>query len=206
MVLRKRMLAVALATAAMGVGLGLAGEASADTVIDFESLRHDDASIMYHGATYSEDGFTLSAPGAFGFGTFGTLETRFSGSTALFNDTPGDTTTLTKDGGGAFDLLSIDIAELNGSVVADVTFIGTLSGGGTVSQTFTLDGVAFAAETFLFSGFTSVVSVAWDQEFPYHQFDNITIANGVSVVPTPGAAAGGMALLALGAIRRRRTA
>ncbi|HUU34317.1 MAG TPA: hypothetical protein VMW48_09650, partial [Vicinamibacterales bacterium] len=148
------------------------------TVIDFEVLRHDDAEIVEHGFQYIEDGFVLDNLSANPFATFGTLESRFSGSTALLNDTVNGVTRLTALGGSAFDLVSIDLTELNGSNVANVTFTGYLAGGGTVSQTFTLDGVAFYPETFVFTGFGNLASVEWTQEDPFHQFDNITIGGG----------------------------
>ncbi|MGB3511209.1 MAG: S8 family serine peptidase [Microcoleaceae cyanobacterium] len=155
-------------------------------IIDFESLKHEDGNIEYHGFNYQEDGFALDNFGSFQFGTFGTLESRFSGSTALFNNTVNGVTRLSAIDNEAFDLVSIDLTELNGSNVADVTFVGELEGGGTVSQTFSLDGNAFDPETFVFNeDFNEVVSVEWEQESPYHQFDNITIEtdNNDSIFP-----------------------
>jgi hypothetical protein len=68
-----------------------------------------------------------------------------------------------------------DLTELNGPKVAKVTFKGKLEKGGSVQQTFTLDGKSFEPETFTFSDdFDEVVSVEWTQVSPFHQFDNIT--------------------------------
>ncbi|MEB3342748.1 S8 family serine peptidase [Okeania sp.] len=149
-------------------------------VIDFESLKNEDSGYQNHGFNYEEDGFALnnlSQP--YPFAAFGTLERRFSGSTALFNNTVNGITRLSATDNQAFDLVSIDITELNGSNVANVTFVGELEGGGTVTQTFTLDGNAFDPETFVFNDdFNQVVAVEWLQESPYHQFDNITIETG----------------------------
>jgi hypothetical protein len=167
-------------------------------LIDFEALKHEDALNVDHGFQYIEDGFQFDEVTANqGLHTFGTLESRFTGSTALFNDTVGGITKLSKFGGGTFDLISIDLAELNGSRIADITFVTDLGH----SQTFTIDGVAFGAETFLFdAGFLGVNFVTWTQETPFHQFDNLVIG-----VPEPSTIALlGLGLLGLGVARRRK--
>jgi hypothetical protein len=149
-------------------------------VIDFESLKHDDGLIRSHGFLYEEDGFVLknlSKP--FPFATSGTKERRFSGSTALFNNTRNGVTILSAENNKSFDLDSIDLTELNGPNVARVTFKGELEKGGSVQQTFTLDGKSFEPQTFTFSDdFDEVLSVQWTQVSPFHQFDNITIKQG----------------------------
>ena len=68
-----------------------------------------------------------------------------------------------------------------------VTFTGTITGGGTVSQAFTTDAVLSTLETFNFTNFTNLVSVDWIQGLPFHQFDNINVtptANSTAV-PEP---------------------
>lgn len=160
-------------------------------VIDFQTLEHIDGGIADHGFTYSEDGFTLnnlSSP--FAFATFGTLESRYLGSTALFNNTIDGVTELVRSDGGTFSLNSIDLGELNGSYNAPVTFVGTLFGGGTISQTFNLD--AFFAtndlssfQTFSFSGFADLTKVSWTQQYAFHQFDNIVTDADGAEVPEP---------------------
>jgi len=168
--------------------------------IDFQSLQHDDTAQTYHGTTYTEDGFTLSAVSLY---SNGTMNPYYQGSTALFFGNQGTIGTLTADNGSAFDLTSIDLAEMDPGT-ATVTFTGHLLGGGTVSQSFTLDGIGGGSgfETFVFSGFTNLTHVDWTNESPFHQFDNIV----VSTVPAPAAAwLLGSGLLGLaGAGRRRR--
>jgi hypothetical protein len=169
--------------------------AAAPVVIDFESLRVVDADVHNRGFTYTEDGYTLNnlATTSFQFATFGTLEPRFPGSTALFNNTGNGVTELVRTGGGAFDLASIELAELNEPVPALVAFTGELFGGGSVNQTFRLDGngPANGLQTFNFTGFNNVVRVTWTQVDPFHQFDNIMIGR----VPEPAS----LALVLMGA-------
>ena len=180
--------------------------------IDFQALEHVDTLQADHGTTYTEDGFTLTGTIPFGgsssFFSNGTLRTTpsvYKGSTALFNGTISGITTLTANSGSAFNLFSIDLAELD-NLTSTVTFTGNLQAGGTVSQAFTMDGISgfgFGFETFNFSGFTNVTSVTWQQFLPFHQFDNIV----VSAVPVPAAVwLFGSGLLGLVGMARRKKA
>ncbi len=96
--------------------------------------------------------------------------------------------------GGLFNLLSIDIAELNMSMnsPASVTFIAQRPGSVMVSKTFTTDGIINGApgdfETFYFGEdfkgvqYVYIAEAAKDSIFSY-SFDNIH----VSAVPIPAA-------------------
>jgi hypothetical protein len=178
--------------------------------IDFESLQHNGVSSVNVGITYSEDDFTITkgAGESSDFATWGTNADQFTGSTAMFNNTVGGITILEQDGGGAFSVESIDLAELLGPSVAHVVFTGTLDGGlGTVAQSFTLDGIAFGAETFDFSlAFAGLVQLEWAQAFPFHQFDNIVLTGSpMPAVPVPAAFwLFGTALIGFIGISRRR--
>ena len=116
-----------------------AASPAATAIIDFEPLKHEDTfNTNLAGKFYTEDGFLITLIGGNNLTTFGTLGERFSGSTALFNNTTNGVTKLTREDGGSFDLNAIDIAELDGDFEVSVTFGGILSGGGSVTQLFTL--------------------------------------------------------------------
>ncbi len=112
----------------------------ANVVLDFESLRHV-ASLTYNYPTYSEDGFNLTS-NEFGYGVVGTQSSQNAGSTTLYEETGNALTTLRKEGRGAFEMQSIDLARRS-NFGFSVTFTGTLGGGGTVSQTITVPGGNF---------------------------------------------------------------
>ncbi|MEM9410544.1 MAG: hypothetical protein AAGA30_05490, partial [Planctomycetota bacterium] len=99
---------------------------------------------------------------------------------------------------------AIDLAEFTtstGPSTAAVTFTGIKTTGGIASQTFVLDGSAFAPQQFIFGDdFSDLVAVVWLQSSPGHQFDNIN----VTAIPEPTSAI----CIALGSfvvlVRRRR--
>ncbi|NCQ90266.1 MAG: PEP-CTERM sorting domain-containing protein [Microcystis aeruginosa TA09] len=173
-------------------------QAAQAVIIDFQSLEQNNSVPNNVGFTYTEAGFTLdnlSTPFPFFF--FGTQEFRYPGSTALLNGTVGGITRLTQNGGGLFDLNSIQLTSLNGNDSVTVNFTGTKADSSTVSQAFTTDAILSTLETFTFnSSFTNLVSVQWIQAFPFHQFDNIN----VTPVPEPSAILGllGLGLLGIG--------
>lgn len=192
--MKNYILSMALVVAALALG---AAPANAVT-IDFQSLEHVDAFPVQHGFLYSEDGFTLSASGAFGFASYGTGATYFPGSTALFNGTTSGVTELALTGGGSFSLVSIDLVELAFANVRGVSFIGDVSGGGVIGQTFALDGME-GAQTFTFPsfiGWDNVIKVSWSNDSAFsHQFDNIVAsATNGTAVPEPAS----LGLLGLG--------
>ena len=177
--------------------------------IDFQLLEHNDASQTIvpgvGGDTYTEDGFTLSSTTLIApLYSYGTDNNNYRGSTGLHIGLQGRNTSLTANNGSAFNLVSIDLGEqISGE--AKVVFTGHLLGGGTVTQSFTLDGVfSFGSgfETFFFSGFNNITSLEWSNESPLHQFDDIV----VSTVPLPAAVwLFGLGLLGLLGVARRRT-
>ncbi len=173
-------------------------QAAQAVIIDFQSLEQNNSNVNDAGFTYTEDGFTLdNLSTSFPFAFFGTQESRYPGSTALFNDTVDGITRLTQNGGGLFDLNSIQLTSLLGDYSVTVNFTGTKADSSTVTQAFTTDAILSTLETFTFnSSFTNLVSVQWIQAFPFHQFDNIN----VTPVPEPSAILGllGLGLLGIG--------
>jgi hypothetical protein len=173
-------------------------QAAQAVIIDFQSLEQNNSNLNGAGFTYTEDGFTLDNLSTFfPFAFFGTQESRYPGSTALFNDTVDGITRLTQNGEGLFDLNSIQLTSLNGDDSVTVNFTGTKADSSTVSQAFTTDAILSTLETFTFnSSFTNLVSVQWIQADPFHQFDNIN----VTPVPEPSAILGllGLGLLGIG--------
>lgn len=157
-------------------------------ILDFQSLETTTPLEFNVGLTYTEKGFTLDSGGSStGFFSYGTQNINYAGSTTLFNNAIGGITPLTQVGGGAFTLSSIDLTNLfnNSNTPVPVTFTGTVSGGGTVTQSFRTDAVLSTLETFNFTNFTNLVSVDWNQGFPFHQFDNINVTPTASATSVP---------------------
>ncbi len=168
-------------------------------VIDFESLEHNDNQQLAildspgpHPAEvtvvsnfeYVEDGYKLvneSGVAQVPFFTVGLSHFGYSGSTALYNDDPNVDTVLTKDGGGAFNLLTMVFAEAwpNRDPGTLVTLNGTRSDGSALSQTFELDGGDISRQTFRPRGFTDLIEVRWREQPDYHQVDDIQLFDGV---------------------------
>jgi hypothetical protein len=113
-------------------------QAAQAVIIDFQSLEQNNSNVNDAGFTYTEDGFTLdNLSTSFPFAFFGTQESRYPGSTALFNDTVDGITRLTQNGGGLFDLNSIQLTSLLGDYSVTVNFTGTKADSSTVTQAFT---------------------------------------------------------------------
>jgi hypothetical protein len=194
---------------------GVAVRAGAETILDFSDVP--DGTLIVS-SPYTSQGFTLSSTSG-GF-TFSSPDTGngspqpvgnnpfYAGADGLAAFSPA-TITLAATGGSAFSLLSIDLAR---HFVFDpaptVTFTGTLAGGGTVVQSFSVTtpaGSPGAFQTFTFSGFTDLAAVSWEQSVfteGLHQFGNIHL--DAAAVPEPTT----LALLAVGiplALTRRRS-
>ncbi len=134
--------------------------------------------------THKEAGFTLVHSGK-DFMSPWTTNPIYVGSKTLIPFVDDGVTSLTKDGedgGGVFDVVSIDLAEapsFRGLGVTSVKFTGTKADeSASVTQTFMTDG-DFGLQTFTFdtSLFTDLVSLSWTQDFFFpHQFDNIVLS------------------------------
>jgi hypothetical protein len=192
-----------VSTAFAAALLSLSLSASA-TTITFNSLEQ--AGSGYQTMTaYEENGFRVSSDALFASAGQGNADA-YMGSAGLFNVYAGSIATLTKIGGSTFDFNAIDLAPLAQAYgsEASVSFIGNVHGGGTINQSFTLDG-NFTFQTFAFSGFNNLDSVTWQQVFPYHQFDNLVLDRAASAVPEPGTLVlCGLALAVMGALLRKK--
>ena len=180
------------------VGLIVTGTANAGVVVmDFQDLEINDGGNHPWGYLYTAGDWMISHPDTepHPFRTFGTQEARYPGSTALFNDTVDGVITFERIDGAAFDMQSIDIANLNNAGPVTVNFVGNLASGGQVFDSYTTTGTTNILETYSFDEhFVNLSSLVWVQEGPFHQFENI------SVIPETG----GLALLGLGALGARR--
>lgn len=154
-------------------------------VITFEPLRQENDHVNFLGDVYTENGFTLTEVGENVFSTFGTLESRFPGSTALIDNTINGITTLTKTDGGTFTFNSIDLVALNSDYSGTATFKGRLSGGGTVTQSVRYGPLSAGLQTFNFTNFTNLTAVSFVQDAPFFQFDNIIVNDPMIPVPEP---------------------
>jgi len=178
--------------------LCFAGQAHAQVTLDFEFLPNSSGGTVHQGATVSQNGFTLTditnSDRLYSVAPDSLDTTNYTGSVALFNNSGAGITTLTQDNGNPFVLQSIDIGNLLyqsfAPLQAEVTFIGNVQGGGTVTQTFT-HGANDSLETVVFgSDFANLESVSFAQDFPSNQFDNIVLGGpAVAATPEPGSVA-----------------
>ena len=180
----------------------LAGAAldSSGAVINFTVLTQPGTGFNSVSNPYIQDGFEFTGTsGGFGntIGAFqsgsanhpagGAAATSF---TAFFGDTLVSIFPLS----GTFDLVSIDLAEWGanqggGTGTFSQTFTGSLFGGGTVSQTFTITRTPTPVlSTFTFSGFTHLTEMHFTQGIFASgggiQFDNLVTG---AAVPEPSA-------------------
>ena len=192
---------------------------AATITLDFEELALTTDVTFF--TPYQHSGFTLAAVipatgSAAGSTAHGPSSIFFAGSQALTalpppTGGPANLITLTRDGGLAFDITSIDLARnFPFDPAPSVTFTGTKVGGTTVTQTFQVNipvGI-HTFQTFTFTGFTDLVSLQWGQpplSAGLHQFDDITLtAADVSTAPEPASILLAGIALGAGALRRAR--
>jgi len=160
-------------------------------------------------APYVESGFSMTTnnpgsggPDEFEFTSIHSDSSFYAGSISLAIRDTGEVPILSQVGGGAFDLIAIDLDNIFGAS-GTVNFTGTLSGGGTVLKSFVVDGTPTSMETFSFIGlgFTNLTSVTWSESAGFHHWDNIVVA----AIPEPATVGVIMGMIFFGvAILRRR--
>ena len=189
--------------------------AAGATTINFGLLSQPGTTYVFEGGSLTQEGFTFTS-GSGNFYIWQESSANYPGpapaSTSLFDFFAGATDTISA-GSSAFTLNSIDLAPLiaGGTGTFTVTFVGTLAGSGTVSQTFTVNDSPNTLQTFAFSGFTNVVSVSFVQganigffgaQGTAYQFNNVLV--NASSVPEPNTLALlGSGLAALAGVRRK---
>lgn len=175
-----------------------AARAQGDTVLDFSDVPPGTLVVF---SPYTSQGFTLtSSAGGFVFNSPDTGNGSpqaignnpfYAGANGLASFAPA-TITLAQTNGDPFSLLSIDLARnFAFDPAPTVTFTGTLDGGGTVTQTFTVTTFSppLVFQTFNLLGLDDITSVSWNQGTPaegLHQFTNIHLSTTPAVVPEPG--------------------
>lgn len=155
------------------------------------------------GFTFSGDQNASSQLGVWGQNDAANMDI---GGAAIFHNFGGTITTVTKNGGGMFNLFSVDLADVYNNATGgnvELTFTDLI---GTTSQIVTLDQL-IGGQTFVFNrnALTSFTMQGITTQGQWLQFDNVAV--DVGAVPEP--ATWIMMLLGFAAIgatmRRQRT-
>jgi hypothetical protein len=200
------------------IAIGLASMGANASTIDFQNLSFGDCA--YYGYNVSSGGFDFTGNPADG-ALFGCSAGLIGGNTsnALINANSRSMLTMTRTGGGVFDLTSFyagsrfDYLNPNGfnsyGQAMGMDLVGTVSGGGTVNASITFNGGNFAQYLMGagFSNLTSVtMSVAGLGDTIEFLIDDIVVDESTQV-PEPGSLALlGLGILGLAAQRRRKQA
>jgi hypothetical protein len=158
------------------------------------------------GTTYSESGFSFTNDVELDRWENGSAyDSDPTPSTGLFTNFNYSTTVLTQIGGGAFDLLSIDVDDVyhQGSPSGLLNYAYGFAGGGGGTGSFLVDDVPGFSTILLNLANLAYFSFTPSTELRWVQFDNVQVAG--SVVPIPATLPlFASALAALGWVARRR--
>jgi hypothetical protein len=155
--------------------LNSAGQSSA--VLDFQTLEHSGTGFSNAGNIYKEKGFVLTGNANFHLlAVWNTGASQYTGSTALFNNSEDDIP-LSRDDGGQFDFLGIDLAPLDKTEgrSGPITFRGYRDGQLVATQVFQLNGSGGVQHFTPSTAFGNLTEVRWPQNAVTHQFDNVAV-------------------------------
>lgn len=187
------------------LAISAVGSIASAQVVDFEDITPggtDQGGFIFYDPTFVSRGYQFDATvnvfnGALASWT-SSIGGYYTGSVALFGNYTNEVIRMTKSGGGAFDINSIDLCDVyrgSGSGMV-VTLFGTRADSSTVTANISLTDSSNLL-TYAVSGMTNVVSVdIYDNDqgaSPWFQMDNI------NTVPEPASmialGAGALALL-----------
>jgi len=144
-------------------------------VLDFESLTEPGIEWFPVGTVYREDGFVLACvEGPNGFASLRTEDPRYPGSTALFNNSIDDWTSLSKSNAASFDVLGIKLSWFTFQVAYTAQFYGYRGSLVVFTQECAMTG-ASKSQTFTFTGLTNLTELRWRNVSPGFQFDDIQV-------------------------------
>ena len=194
--------------------------AQAPTTITFAANACTGSSFNFYNSPFDLQGFRLYnalplAPHTEAFATPCSGNASYAGATTLFANRNGSPTVLHDLSDAPFSISSIELAQfLSGTQPAQVvTFTGTLVGGATVMQSFTIPtgsgSPTLATFTFLptFANLRTLqFSAQGPQSYQFYQFTNLRLNQvAVTTTPEPGTwALLGTGLMALGGVARRK--
>lgn len=152
-------------------------------VLDFQSLQYSGTGFTNVGYIYKEKGFVVTGNGGV-LGAWNTGASQYTGSTALFNQSQ-SYFTLSRDDGGQFNFLGIDLGPLDNRPPESgpITFTGYRDSELVVTQAFQFNG-ALGVQHFTPSiAFGNLTEVRWWPLYPSHQFDNVTVRSIGGALP-----------------------
>ena len=189
--------------------LGLPLTASA-VVIDFDSIDNTSGN-RFSGSSLNTDGFNFSNSRGYGSAILhwyrGSSYNADSDGATYSHNYSGTVTTVTKIGGGSFDLASLDIGNVYNSrpYSQRFSFWATVAGGGSYNMSFISDSLAGLQTVML--NWSNLTSFSFrESSGSWLQADNFVIDENVSVPEPSTLALLTLGLLGLGVARRRVSA
>ena len=155
--------------------------------IDFETLAQVGIGFRSDSYIYDEKGFVFTdSRGINGLANYQAGNPYYLGSTMLFNNTEGDTS-LSRQDGGTFDFVGIDLGKLKNPESGPITFSGYRGSDLVVTETFNFDGNVGVQRFVPHNDFSCLTEIRWPQQFPHHQFDNVLVRPRSGPGPGPQA-------------------